>query len=158
MRRQGTPPVPEGKKALLLDEYKKEYLIVWDVVDGDEPSYEAIKVLNPTPASIKALIIEYYNERCREEILRGLTFEDNLVWLSQENQLNYRASWDFAKDVQEYIPIKVKLGTDEEPVYRVFETKEDFEIFISAVHYHIQGTIQKYWDLKDSVNWDEYVI
>lgn len=159
MRKQGKPPVEEGKKALLLDKYKKEYLLVWDVIDEeDNQSYEAIKVINPTEQSIKELLIDYYNLKCQQEIITGMVFEEHPVWLSQENQLNYQAAWDFAKDAEEMTPLKIKLGTDFQPIYRTFTTKADLQIFISAVHYHIQNTLEKYWEIKDSINWDEYVL
>lgn len=155
-RNQGIPPTPEDKNILELDPYRKEYLIVWDIEEGDNPSYLAKKVHNPTNENIWQQIFDYYNTQCQEEILTGMTFEDKKVWLSVENQLNYQRNWEFAKEQETYVPVKVKLGTDKEPFYREFTTLADLQIFVSAVHYHIQNTIQKYWEIKDSIDWTKY--
>ena len=44
----------------------------------------------PTKAEVKALIHQYYNDKTEENITSGLRFEGSVVWLSTENQANYK--------------------------------------------------------------------
>lgn len=152
----------QGKYFICLDHYKNEYLLVWDIDnDAENPHYMA-KKLNKTLSltEIKKFIISYYNTACDAEILNGLKFEGETVWLSTENQFNYKAAFDFAFQTVvtggEYTPVTVKLGEDEAPVYKTFETFEDLQVFITMCFSHIQQTLDKYWQLKDSIDWSKY--
>ena len=45
----------------------------------------------PTADEIKALFVGLVNERVQQSILTGFTYGDKPVWLSEENQLNFRS-------------------------------------------------------------------
>lgn len=113
----------------------------------------------PSLDEMKALIISHYNRLCDEEILGGFRFESVPVWLSAENQFNYKAAFDLAvQTAGKNLPLTFKFGTNTTPVYRKFETLDDLQgFFLKAIAY-INETLLKYWKLKDSVNWKEYEI
>ena len=114
----------------------------------------------PSISEVKDVIVKYYNDLCDEEIRSGLMFEGNQVWLSTENQFNYKSAFDFAFQTVasggDFIPVTVKLGTDEEPVYRTFEDIAELQAFITTCFAHIQGTLAKYWAIKDSTDFTKY--
>ena len=76
------------------------------------------------------------------------------VWLSMENQFNFKSAYDIA--VQKNgatLPVTFKLGErDGNPVYYTFETMADADDFyISAVSF-IQQTLQEGWVEKDNID------
>lgn len=146
-----------------INPISNKWVIRWDVVEkiSDETtSYqyqEQIFDRKPSLDEIKSLIVSYYNKKCDLEILMGLKFEGNLVWLSSENQFNYKSAFDFAFQTNgANLPTTFKFGTDESPVYRVFDTVEDLQGFIIQVMTHISTTLTKYWNIKDNIDWSVY--
>lgn len=111
----------------------------------------------PTIDEVKALIISYYNKLCDEEIVSGFQYEDTPVWLSTENQFNYKAALDLAVQTQgATLPIKFKFGNDAAPVYREFTTLDELKAFyVSAIGY-VNEVLQKYWEIKDNIDWKRY--
>lgn len=111
---------------------------------------------------IKSTINNYYNELCSDEILKGFKIDSDIVWLSQENQMNYKIYYDFAlvnnQNGQEFKPIKIKIGDETESKYHTFESFEEYQKFVFDYTEHIQNTISKYWELKDSIDWTKYKI
>ena len=90
-------------------------------------------------------------------ILSGLQYDGQMVWLSAENQANYKAAYDLAVQTQgESLPYKVKLGSEDAPVYKVFNSLQDFKAFFLAIQKHIQDTISEGWKKKDSIDWSQY--
>jgi hypothetical protein len=52
------------------------------------------------------------------------------VWLSSENQFNYKAAYDLAVQTGgATLPVTFKFGTDEVPQYREFVTLEELTDF-----------------------------
>ena len=119
----------------------------------------------PTLAEIKDLIIDAVNDYINERIISGFEWtsvdgDKYAVWLSMENQQNYKAIYDLA--VQNngvgILPVTFKFGTTEQPTYHTFETLEELQLFyIQSVRF-IQETYQKGWQEKDSINWENYDI
>lgn len=105
--------------------------------------------------SIVAKLKERINTRVNRDILSGFRWKDYPVWLSVENQTNYKAAYDLAFQAQvlqqPFTPVKFKFGTDEEPVYHAFSDFEEFAgFYISAVTY-IQTCYEKGWAEKDAL-------
>ncbi|WP_313418840.1 DUF4376 domain-containing protein [Sphingobacterium multivorum] len=141
---------------------KNRWFVRWDIQPKEnEPDLvtymEEELYRRPELSEIRANVIAYYNGLCDQEILSGLKIEGNTVWLSTENQFNYKAAWDFAlaKDGMN-LPVTFKLGDDQNPVYRVFETVQDLDGFMITVMGYIQLTLSKYWEIKDSIDWSVY--
>lgn len=111
----------------------------------------------PSLAEIKSVINNFYNEQTDANILSGLQYDGQMVWLSAENQANYKAAYDLAVQTQgESLPYKVKLGSEDAPVYKEFNSLQDFKAFYLAIQKHIQETISEGWKKKDSIDWSQY--
>jgi hypothetical protein len=133
----------------------------WDIIVADDSNsatyMEEQFDHKPTKAEVKALIHQYYNDKTEESITSGLTFEGSVVWLSTENQANYKAAYDLAVQTQgESLPYKVKLGGDDNPVYREFSTLQEFKAFYTSIVKHIQRCVEEGWMKKDSFDIGKY--
>ncbi len=85
--------------------------------DGSADYMEA-EFLNGRPSDevVKALIMDWYNQKVDETILKGFSYEGVQVWLSRENQFNYKAAYDLAVQTNgATLPVVFKFGTDERP-------------------------------------------
>ena len=111
----------------------------------------------PSSEEIRKTILSHYNQQCDEEILSGFEFEENPVWLSSENQFNYKAAFDLAVQTGgASLPVKFKFGTDTESVYRTFLELPDLQVFIVQALGYVSSTLDKYWQIKDSIDWSKY--
>ena len=81
------------------------------------------------------------------------------VWLSSENQFNYKAAYDLAvQTAGATLPVVFKFGTDTEPVYREFATLEDLTDFYTKAMQHIQNTLADGWKKKDVFDLSLYAV
>ena len=133
----------------------------WDIIVADESNsatyMEEQFDHKPTKAEVKALIYQYCNDKTEESITSGLMFEGSVVWLSTENQANYKAAYDLAVQTQgESLPYKVKLGGDDNPVYREFTTLQEFKSFYTSIVKHIQHCVEEGWIKKDGFDVGKY--
>lgn len=106
---------------------------------------------------IKQLILESINKDTDNKILSGFTWNGMQVWLSTENQFNYKTAYDYA--IQGGIgslPITFKFGTVDTPIYYQFLTIEDLQDFYSSVINYIQNTLSEGWIKKDSYDFSVY--
>ena len=108
---------------------------------------------------VKTAILNDINHRTDEKILSGLVWQDKPVWLSQENQFNFKAAYDLA--VQTHgatLPVTFKLGEQEDgtPIYHTFETMEDADDFYTAAVNHIHQSVADGWTEKDNIDWEPY--
>lgn len=111
----------------------------------------------PSFEEVKELILNWYNSTIDNKILSGFTWNNIPVWLSTENQFNYKAAFDLAAQTGgQNLPITFKLGTTEEPVYYTFSTFEELQNFYVASVSYIQNTLAEGWKAKDSINWEAY--
>lgn len=138
----------------------------FSAVDDDYATWREIyltKKQNPTISlnTIKTAVIEDINAQTDEKILSGLQWRGKSVWLSSENQFNFKAAYDVALQTGgASLPIKFKLGEDEQgnPVYHVFDTLEEFTEFHAVVISFIQGCLNEGWERKDGINWEDYEV
>lgn len=113
----------------------------------------------PSLETIKADVLAHYDRRTDERILSAHRYEGALVWLSRENQINYKAAFDLAMQFAGQhgtLPVTFKLGTTEEPVYQRFETLEALQGFYLGVVGHIQAELLRGWTAKDKIDWSVY--
>lgn len=126
--------------------------------EGDGVTF-ALEVVNhkPTLAEIKEIVLGYMNEKIDENILQGFEWNDMPVWLSTENQFNYKAAYDLAVQTQgASLPVTFKFGTTEEPVYHEFTDLESFTDFYTKAMGYINAQLAEGWLLKDAVDWSPY--
>lgn len=111
----------------------------------------------PSIGQVKNFILDTINKEIDQKILSGMVWKDMPIWLSNENQFNYKAAYDLAVMSQgQSLPVMFKFGTTDEPVYYNFETLEDISNFyISAMNY-INTTLAEGWKKKDSIDWTVY--
>lgn len=113
----------------------------------------------PTTEEVRGVYVGYVNSVVDESILMGLTYEGHMVWLSAENQLNYKAAHDLAVQTNgTNLPIRFKLGTTDDPYYVNFTTVSDLTKFYSLLVWHVQQCIERGWQQKDSFDAAAYQI
>lgn len=122
---------------------KNKWRVRWDIQEHEDGSadYMEAEFLNGRPSDevVKALIMDWYNQKVDETILKGFSYEGVQVWLSRENQFNYKAAYDLAVQTNgATLPVVFKFGTDETPVYRKFSALEELTDFYTKVMLHIQ--------------------
>lgn len=137
-----------------------KWRIRWDVQpteNGTVTYMEAEFQHKPTADEIRQTIIGWYNQRTDEAILSGFEYEGRMVWLSSENQFNYKAAYDLAVQTGgATLPVTFKLGTDNNPCYCTFQKMEDFSDFYIRAMQHIQTTLADGWRKKDSLDLSLY--
>jgi hypothetical protein len=133
-------------------------------VEGDLYEWHEVS-LNKTSTNaltldiVKTAILNDINKRTDEKILSGLVWKGNPVWLSQENQFNFKAAYDLAVQTQgATLPVTFKLGEAEDctPVYHTFETMEDSTDFDTSAVNHIHQSVADGWLEKDGIDWSPY--
>lgn len=132
----------------------------WDCKKNESNNFSFIEVdfnYKPTLSQIKEIITSYYNEQINNTILNGFVWRDMSIWLSTENQFNYKAAFDLAIQTQgQSLPVTFKFGTDEQPVYYKFTTIEELTDFYTQSVKFVQETLTDGWEIKDSVNYKLY--
>lgn len=159
----------EGSKGTALVEcvnpYIGKYRIRWGIKPieseySDRVSFyetEIIQKYKPRLMDIKDAILGSINSDVDEKILSGFTWKGMAVWLSSENQFNYKAAYDLTlQSGGQTLPVLFKFGTTDEPIYHSFETIEELsEFYIGAMKY-ISDTLAEGWKEKDSIDWSLY--
>ena len=132
------------KKAVLIFGYGEE--------NGQGFDFRHIFQTVPTKEEVLAVIVSHVNEQTDQRILSGYTWKGKNVWLSSENQFNFKAAYDVAVQTGgATLPVKFKLGEDASgtPVYHVFETMEEFTDFYTNALAFIIGVLNDGWEEKD---------
>ena len=138
---------------------KDKWRVRWDIEERDGmATYEEAEFdRRPTLEEIKTAVLASYNARIDEAIRSGFRWEETPVWLSAENQFNYKAAFDLAVQTDgANLPVVFKLGTDEKPVYREFTTVDELKNFYTAAMAHVQGTLAAGWKAKDEIDFGLY--
>lgn len=120
---------------------------------------EAIIKPKPSLSQIKSFILNAINKYTDEKILSGFVWNDNQVWLSSENQFNYKAAYDLAVQTNgANLPTVFKFGDNDNPTYYKFETIEELQDFYTKAMKFINEQLAIGWVKKDSINWEEYTL
>lgn len=111
----------------------------------------------PTLQKVKEIILGGINQQTDEAILNGFKWKGMPVWLSSENQFNYKAAYDLAFQTNgASLPTVFKFGTTEEPVYYKFDTLEELTDFYTKALTYINEQLAIGWHKKDSIDWSGY--
>jgi hypothetical protein len=108
---------------------------------------------------IKEAILSDINAQTDAKILTGFVWNDKPVWLSRENQFNFKAAYDLAVQTKgKSLPVKFKLGEleDEAPVYHTFEDLSEIADFYTKAMVYINQCLNEGWNRKDSIDWSQY--
>lgn len=143
-----------------VNPYIQKYIVRWDIQSIEEglcDYYEHWFNHKPSIKEIKDIIISHYNKIIDEKIISGFVWKDMPIWLSSENQFNYKAAYDLAVQTQGMnLPIIFKFGTTENPVYYTFSTVQELSEFYLAAMQYINETLAEGWKVKDAIDWTEY--
>lgn len=141
---------------------KGKWRVRWDVQereDGTSSYMEEEFNHKPTDEEIRNIVILWYNKEVETAILEGFVYKGFSVWLSAENQYNYKAAHDLAVQTNgRNLPVTFKFGSDEHPQYYTFKETEELTDFYIQVVRHIQSKLAEGWEKKDNFNLDLYRI
>lgn len=106
----------------------------------------------PTLAELKQDISELVNAETDAKILNGFVWNDKPVYLSTENQINFKAAYDIARDTAgASLPVKFKLGeaADGTAIYHTFKKLESLQDFVVKAMSFVVATLNEGWEKKD---------
>lgn len=130
-----------------VDEGNENAVFVW------RKDYDHLPTRLEAKTDVEALI----NGMTDKKILSGFVWKDNPVWLSSENQFNFKAAYDLAFQTNgASLPARYKLGEDEKgnPIYYDFQDLNTFADFYFGCIGWIQQCIVEGWKEKDDVDYD----
>lgn len=106
-----------------------------------------------TPEEILAEKSAAIDAETDKKILSGHVWNDTPVWLSSENQFNYKAAYDIAVQTDgANLPITFKLGEkDGSAVYHTFETVLDIQGFYLSCVAWINQCLNEGWQKKEAL-------
>ena len=112
----------------------------------------------PTLKEVKDIILSWMNGEIDKKLIGGFVWKNMPIWLSSENQFNYKAAYDLAVQTQgANLPVTFKFGTTDEPIYHEFKTVDELtQFYVGAMNY-INTTLNEGWAAKDAVDWSPYV-
>ena len=146
----------------IANKRRGRYAIAFDIERNEDGNYDFMeKVFDhlPTEEEIRTVINGYYNEETDKAIVSGFTYGDVPVWLSSENQFNFKAAFDLAVQTEgASLPVRFKFGTEQEPVYRTFTTVAELTDFYTRAIAYIQGCLEAGWAKKDAVDYTVYTL
>lgn len=152
----------EPKYLRIANKRDRKYAVAFDVRKEDDGSFSFMEETFdhlPTKEDIRQVINAYYNEQTEKDIITGFMYDGVPVWLSSENQFNFKAAFDLAIQTSgSSLPVKFKFGTDSEPVYKSFSTVEELIDFYTKAIAYIQKCLEDGWQKKDSVDYSIYVL
>lgn len=164
--------VYSGLNPLLVEctNYKiGKYLVRWDVKeeqhanDGMESQskvasfYQQEFLHKPTLEEVKSLITSWYDDKITARIVEGFVYDGLSVWLSNENQLNYKVAYDMAVQSDgANLPVTFKFYDNDVAEYRTFNTLAEITDFYTAMVSYIQQNLIDGWQEKDRIDWSPY--
>lgn len=116
----------------------------------------------PDVQQIKNIILNNINSEIDKKILNGFSWDDGNgtvinVYLSSENQFNYKAAYDLAYQTNgKSLPFVLKFGEIDDPQYYMFNDLDKFTDFYTSCINFINSTLQEGWSKKDSIDWTKY--
>ena len=140
----------------------KNYLLIYGYgTDEDGNGYNFRKNYDhkPTKTELKEDITQLIDGITDSKILQGFRWNEVSVYLSTENQMNFKAAFDLNMQTGGLmLPVKFKLGEDTEgnAVYHTFENMEDFTNFYTSAVSYINQCLNEGWSEKDSLDMSSY--
>lgn len=141
-----------------INPYAHRWLVLWNPKEGEGTTSYLAEVFDhkPTITEVKDVILDWYNAQIDQRILSGFLWRDIPVWLSMENQFNYKIAYDLAVQSNGQILPTFKFGTTENPVYYTFESLDDLRDFYTSAMTYVTNTLAEGWKEKDSIDWGVY--
>ncbi len=144
----------ERHDALIVLSSTNRAVLIYGYGEEDGQGYDYRHTFDhvPTAKEIAEVLTTHINHYVDEKIVNGYVWQGKNVYLSLENQNNFKAAFDFAFQTQgQSLPIKFKLGENEGvPVYHTFEDMVEFMDFYANAITHVNATLNEGWALKDA--------
>ena len=149
----------EAPKRVTVSKTQRNWVVtvnlnIEEVDDGFTcDSYSVVVNHKPEHEDVLSAVIEAINHKTDTKILSGYVWNGKPVWLSSENQFNFKAAYDVAVQTNgSALPIKFKLGEDAEglPMYHTFNSMNAFTDFYTGAISFIQQTLAAGWEEKDA--------
>lgn len=161
--------MPTEQFSWVKNTFNGDTVVRWNRIDktvGDDTITECDEMVlrgTPTLQMIKNRILDEINKDTDSKILSGFVWNapdtdaEINVWLSEENQFNYKAVYDLAVQTQgASLPFKLKFGATDSPQYYTFTDLATFaDFYVKSIQY-INATIEAGWQQKDSIDWSVY--
>lgn len=147
-----------------LNANKSKYVVRWGVCEvpsdreGKEYTYLTQEYTHkPTISDIKDAILGSINSETDAMILQGYVWKDMPVWLSTENQFNYKSEHDEAVLTGgTNLPVTFKFGTTEAPVYYEFTELDELKSFYKGASDYVKQCLMQGWQRKDGFDFAPY--
>lgn len=141
---------------------KKNWLLVFGFFkDADMESggnYRKNYDHKPSAEELRNDIEALINKVTDNAIANGFVWNGKSVYLSTENQINFKAAYDLAVQSNgSTLPIKFKLGeeADNTPVYHTFQTLDEFTDFYTKAFAYISQCLNEGWTEKDNIDYQK---
>lgn len=143
----------------------RKYIVRWDVKpyfneEGEKQGvdyYEQWINHKPSIEEVKEIVTAGYNRLIDERIISGFEWNGMPVWLSSENQFNYKAAYDLAVQTGgANLPTTFKFGSNDAPQYYTFSSVEELTGFYVSAMKYIDAVLNEGWSQKDSLDWSGY--
>ena len=143
-----------------------KYVISWGLEKtNDNPENDTYKwnyfILDHKPEipEIKSIINDYINQNVKSSIENNFYWNRMRIKLSIENQIDYKLLFDttILQDGAN-LPEKLKFKINGENIYYEIETIEEFKNFIISMNNHIRNCVKIGYNIKESINYEEYSI
>lgn len=106
---------------------------------------------------LKEYVLSSINKQVDNAILSGFKWNGMNIWLSSENQFNYKAAYDIAFQTNgTSLPVVFKFGSTDNPIYYKFETMEELTDFYMKAMTYINEQLAIGWAKKDAIDWSVY--
>lgn len=147
---------------------RNKYRVRWDIRPDDRDYGEGVDENcitfveqefdhRPTLDEIQSVILAWHNEQIDQKIVSGFKWRGFDVWLSTENQFNYKAAYDLAVQTNgASLPVTFKFGSTLEPLYYTFESLADISDFYVSAMTHINNVLVDGWKKKDAIDWTQW--
>ncbi len=141
---------------------KDKWKIRWDIVENEDGTAKYMEEdfdHKPSIDEVREVILGWHNDNIDAKIICGFVWKNREVWLSTENQFNYKAAYDLAVQTNgTSLPVKFKFGTEEEPYYHEFTDLEELREFYTQALAYIRSVLEEGWAEKDKLDFTPYII
>lgn len=146
-----------------INPMKGRWMLRYDIKptenDGEVSFISQVIEKKPTMSEVKNIILSWMNGEIDKKLIGGFVWNDMAVWLSSENQFNYKAAYDLAVQTGGVnLPVTFKFGTTEKPVYHEFTSVDELTEFYTSAMGYINGVLNEGWKAKDAVDWSLYAM
>ena len=139
-----------------------KYVISWGLVNYGENAaewYYFIKDYKPSISDIKSEIESYINECTKNNIINNFKWNNMVISLTVEDQLNYKLLFDVTMLRNgDNLPETVKFKYKNKNVFYTFESLDEMKEFIICMNNHIRNCILQGNELKESIDYSIYNI